>query len=329
MDKIQLKSESLPTRCEICHKSDCFDPKANFCTRCAGIPTVVPSRYNSTTDFLDAINDARFVKTFGIISLVGLLFFGLGKSVGVGIGLAVLWYSKNNYYRMLGTILSLLSFVLSPVISFWTLSTAVFIKGYDIIKVLRRHPNTDPDWQTTQKRAITGMVTSGLGFFISLAIISVMMLNTVMSQLGDETREEFDYRSNYNYDKSLSIPLLIQATIKNDKETVVNVLIDDPSTIDVKDNSGTTALIYAAQLGYTELVKILAETGANLDAQDVNGQTALMYAAMMGHIETVKELLYWGAKTDLKNNSDYTALDYAKQKNYTQIVEILTENTKN
>jgi hypothetical protein len=329
MDKIKLKSESLPTRCEICHQSDCFDPKVNFCTRCAGIPTVVPSRYNSTTDFLDAINDARFVKTFGIISLVGLLFFGLGKAVGVGVGLAVLWYSKNNYYRMLGTIITLLSFILSPIISFWTLSTAVFIKGYDIIKILRQHSNTDPDWQNTQKRAITGMVTSALGFFISLTIILVMMLNTVMVGLKNEAVEEIDYKNSDNYDKSLSTPLLIQATIKNDKDTVINILIDDPSTIEVKDNSGTTALIYAAQLGYTELVKILAETGANLDSQDVNGQTALMYAAMMGHTETVRELVYWGAKKDIKNNSDYTALDYAKQKNYTQIIEILTENTKN
>jgi hypothetical protein len=34
--KIEIKTESLAERCEICHKTDCFDPKTNHCSRCAG-----------------------------------------------------------------------------------------------------------------------------------------------------------------------------------------------------------------------------------------------------------------------------------------------------
>lgn len=31
---IQIKSEHLPSRCEICHQKDCFDSQLNTCTRC-------------------------------------------------------------------------------------------------------------------------------------------------------------------------------------------------------------------------------------------------------------------------------------------------------
>ena len=31
---MEIKSESLATRCDICHKADMFNPKTNFCSRC-------------------------------------------------------------------------------------------------------------------------------------------------------------------------------------------------------------------------------------------------------------------------------------------------------
>ena len=34
MSELQIKTEWLPERCEICHQADCFDAPANFCTRC-------------------------------------------------------------------------------------------------------------------------------------------------------------------------------------------------------------------------------------------------------------------------------------------------------
>lgn len=34
MANIKIKTASLPKRCEVCHKSDCFDPLRDCCTRC-------------------------------------------------------------------------------------------------------------------------------------------------------------------------------------------------------------------------------------------------------------------------------------------------------
>jgi hypothetical protein len=34
MVELQIKTEPLPERCEICHQADCFDAGKNFCSRC-------------------------------------------------------------------------------------------------------------------------------------------------------------------------------------------------------------------------------------------------------------------------------------------------------
>jgi hypothetical protein len=35
MLKLKIKKELLPTRCEICHKWDCYEPDFDFCGRCS------------------------------------------------------------------------------------------------------------------------------------------------------------------------------------------------------------------------------------------------------------------------------------------------------
>ncbi|MEW6732042.1 MAG: hypothetical protein AB1489_12010 [Acidobacteriota bacterium] len=36
-NKLKIRTESLPERCEICHQADCFDATTNHCSRCADI----------------------------------------------------------------------------------------------------------------------------------------------------------------------------------------------------------------------------------------------------------------------------------------------------
>ncbi|MBX7220800.1 MAG: TMEM43 family protein [Blastocatellia bacterium] len=40
MATLQIKRETLPVRCEICHQTDCFDPLSNSCSRCAAVVPV-------------------------------------------------------------------------------------------------------------------------------------------------------------------------------------------------------------------------------------------------------------------------------------------------
>jgi len=60
----------------------------------------------SSSSFNEAVNAARFVKSFGIAALtysIGLLFGKvLGGGIGLGIGLFILRYDSAKYYRVLG-----------------------------------------------------------------------------------------------------------------------------------------------------------------------------------------------------------------------------------
>ena len=77
------------------------------------------------------------------------------------------------------------------------------------------------------------------------------------------------------------------------------------------------ALRYAAENGYTEIVKILLKAGADVHADD---DEALCLAIGGGHTEIVKILLE--ADTDVHADNDY-ALRLAAEYGHTEIVKIL------
>lgn len=320
---MQLKSETLAKRCEICHQSDCFDPQTSYCSRCAGIPTTVPSRYSSSSSFLDAVNDSRFVQTFGIISLIGALIFFLGKTVGLGVGLTVFLYGKNNYYRTLGVFSIVLSLLLSPIASFWVLSTAIVVKGYDILKLLRVEGTTDPDWQATRSRTLTGIVTGVISFLLSTTIIGVSFLGFAV-QKYKRTHYTSNYQSSYQYTGDIETQLF-QSIINHDTNKVTILLKVKNIDVNARDKSGSTPLIYASQLGYDDIVQLLCDADANPNRQDINGFSALMYAAMNPKPSTTTLLLEAGANTKLKNKAGYTALDYAKERKNTKVMVLLQQ----
>ncbi len=65
MASIKVKAESLPARCEVCHQSDLFDPKRNYCQRCAGItlPTLPVSRLSTPNTTSLTAPEARRTST--------------------------------------------------------------------------------------------------------------------------------------------------------------------------------------------------------------------------------------------------------------------------
>jgi hypothetical protein len=41
MLRLKIKAESLPTRCDVCHQNDMFDPQLNVCGRCTGVADIL------------------------------------------------------------------------------------------------------------------------------------------------------------------------------------------------------------------------------------------------------------------------------------------------
>jgi hypothetical protein len=72
-NRLTIKRESTPTRCEICHQSDLFDPATGECQRCATIRAILPSSRPSTPTF--ASTRAVSAAVAGIIALFSCIFF--------------------------------------------------------------------------------------------------------------------------------------------------------------------------------------------------------------------------------------------------------------
>ncbi|VVC75832.1 hypothetical protein AQUSIP_11290 [Aquicella siphonis] len=109
-------------------------------------------------------------------------------------------------------------------------------------------------------------------------------------------------------------------------EAIISALHDyiDPNKF---DSEGKTALILAAKMRNTRLVRILLEnefsSRININAQDRMGRTALHYACAMGDIEMARALVDAGANPDLRDDCDKTPYDmtYASSEELTGLFE--------
>ena len=117
---------------------------------------------------------------------------------------------------------------------------------------------------------------------------------------------------------------LMLAAYKN-KPALVRALLDKGAE---PNQTGWTALHYAATVGNNDIVQLLLDRSAYIDAESPNQTTPIMMAARGGHILTVKLLLDEGADVTLKNGAGMTAIDFAKAGGFNDIVEGLTYRLK-
>ena len=81
---------------------------------------------------------------------------------------------------------------------------------------------------------------------------------------------------------------LLKAVKTGDIQEVFT-LLSDGANVDISDINGTTALMFAANLGYTEIVRSLLDAGANINlTRKTYNLTALMLAASANQIDVVK-----------------------------------------
>ena len=60
------------------------------------------------------------------------------------------------------------------------------------------------------------------------------------------------------------------------------------SDVNVRENDGETAGMWAAGMGHGDDVKYLHQAGADIKLGDIHGKTAVMLAAFKGHGDVVK-----------------------------------------
>lgn len=110
----------------------------------------------------------------------------------------------------------------------------------------------------------------------------------------------------------------------NGHTEIVKLLIERGAVVDLRDQADRTALLYAATGPFPESVKVLLEKGAKPNVID-NGEhfSPLMHAAAEGNLDVVKILLEFGADPVLKDVDGDTAESFARQKGHTEVVEYL------
>jgi ankyrin repeat protein len=124
-----------------------------------------------------------------------------------------------------------------------------------------------------------------------------------------------------NYNQNVIQELL--DGINEHRREILKELLED------KDGEMKTALILAAQQGFSNTVKVLITKGAQIEA--VGGRdswTPLHLATQQGHLETAQFLLEKGADVFARNTHD-TVLHQAVSGNNIELIRLILKNIKN
>jgi len=96
-----------------------------------------------------------------------------------------------------------------------------------------------------------------------------------------------------------------------------------------RDETGYTALHYAARNNNIIACELLIKANANVNAETNGGVTPLQRAAMMGHIDVVKMLLSHRADVKIQDSDGNTAAHRASQSGHIDIVNLLLQSDGN
>ena len=118
------------------------------------------------------------------------------------------------------------------------------------------------------------------------------------------------------------------AAVANDVEMLKILLAGGASAKNVTSRYEGTALIAAAHLGHSEIVKLLIAAKAPLNHVNNLGWTALMESIVLGnggagHTATLKALVEAGADVNIADRNRVTPLQHARSRGYSEMARVL------
>lgn len=146
---------------------------------------------------------------------------------------------------------------------------------------------------------------------------------------------------------------ILQAAMMGDLDKVRGLIATDPRAIIAKDESGQTALHFAAHAGkvgqtlivrneivtriveisrdkpFKDLVDFLISAGAEVNAQDSGGQTPLHVASSYGNRQIIEVLLNHKAVVNARDENGQCPVHLAAREGHPSVVELLLEKGAN
>nr|XP_054759633.1 ankyrin repeat domain-containing protein 17-like [Lytechinus pictus] len=128
---------------------------------------------------------------------------------------------------------------------------------------------------------------------------------------------------------------LIRAMKIDDGQTrlkVVQLLLQHGANVNHRDNMGRTALSYAAEFQYKDVIKILVKNNVDPNIVDNNGNTPLIYCSMVGNATGIliltRSFRRLGLDVDKLNGEGMSALMLAAKIGDMECVKLLTHEGK-
>jgi ankyrin repeat protein len=121
--------------------------------------------------------------------------------------------------------------------------------------------------------------------------------------------------------ESGSTPLVWAVTGCN--KQVIELLLARGAEVNTRDTMGMTPLMWAAHRCRKDIVELLLSKGADFEIKDENGKTAWIWSAVGKDKDTVELLLSKGVDINARDNSGATALMWAAGMGKKDIVELL------
>ncbi len=146
--------------------------------------------FDISPDYLEAVENARYVMVFGLAALgfslltllnVALLrLTWLNLAVSIGVGLFIIWHDNDSYYRNLGVVALVVASMLIPALSPLILSFAVFWKGRETLADLAEEEGSE-DWPLTFRRAQIGTIAVAIGLGVNCLTILLPVVVSLLS----------------------------------------------------------------------------------------------------------------------------------------------------
>jgi effector-binding domain-containing protein len=117
--------------------------------------------------------------------------------------------------------------------------------------------------------------------------------------------------------------LPIHRAAANDRDEIINLLLEWGSPLEPRGNEGWTPLHLACVSGSSRAVIALLLAGADANSRSEFGTTPLHLAISGERSETVQALLFAGARADARNEEGNTAMDVAREREKHELRSIL------